>query len=169
MKRTIITLSQKEMPQHLNSSTLYKGNYIAGNTQITVYGSELGIFYASIASDDLPEILNNIKKQLIPYPQELITKAPLIITGTPFQNKVWKALVTIQYGNTASYSELAQHIGQPKAYRAVARAVGQNNIAYFIPCHRIIGKNGTLVGYKWGMNHKSNLLQTEIAQQVGLA
>src|SRR5262249_15461224 len=76
---------------------------------------------------------------------------PLAPSGTPFQEKVWQELCRIPYGQTISYDELARRVGQPTAQRAVARANGMNCVAILIPCHRVIGKDGTLTGYGGGL------------------
>lgn len=76
---------------------------------------------------------------------------PLKIEGTDFQKKVWKALQKIPYGKTSSYGELAKTIGSPKASRAVGMANNKNPISIIIPCHRVIGADGTLVGYAGGL------------------
>ena len=81
--------------------------------------------------------------------------------GTPFQEKVWRELRRIPYGETISYDELAGRIGQPTAHRAVARANGQNRICILIPCHRVIGKDGRLSGYGGGVWRKRLLLELE--------
>lgn len=86
---------------------------------------------------------------------------PLAPAGTPFQQSVWQALLTVPFGATASYGEIAQGIGNPKACRAVGLANGQNPIAIIIPCHRIIGSNGKLTGYGGGLNRKEWLLSHE--------
>ena len=86
---------------------------------------------------------------------------PLLPVGTPFQRKVWKAVRTIPYGTTATYAALAKKIGRPKAIRAVANAVGANPLAIIIPCHRIIGSDGTLRGYAGGVELKRKLLDIE--------
>lgn len=86
---------------------------------------------------------------------------PLAPEGTVFQQKVWKALQQIPYGKTRSYGDIAASIGQPKAYRAVGMANNKNPILIFIPCHRVIGANGTLVGYAGGLDVKSHLLNLE--------
>ena len=86
---------------------------------------------------------------------------PLAALGTPFQQRVWEALLAIPYGQTKSYKEQAQYIGQPKAVRAVARANGDNRIAIIIPCHRVIGVDGKLVGYGGGLWRKKFLLELE--------
>ena len=81
--------------------------------------------------------------------------------GTDFQQKVWAALLQVPYGKTASYLDLATKIGDPKAVRAVARANGDNRIAIVIPCHRIIGSDGSLTGYGGGLHRKKKLLDLE--------
>ena len=86
---------------------------------------------------------------------------PLAIRGTPFQEKVWRELRLIPYGETISYDELARRIGQPTAQRDVARANGMNRICILIPCHRVIGKDGSLTGYGGGLWRKRLLLALE--------
>ena len=81
--------------------------------------------------------------------------------GTPFQLAVWKALLAIPYGDTVSYAELARRIGKPRAVRAVGAANGANPIPVIIPCHRVIGSNGTLTGYGGGIERKQWLLTHE--------
>lgn len=86
---------------------------------------------------------------------------PLDLQGTPFQVKVWKALLTIPFGETVSYGEQARRIGQPNASRAVGLANGRNPVSIIVPCHRVIGKNGTLTGYGGGLERKRFLLDLE--------
>jgi len=86
---------------------------------------------------------------------------PLEPQGTAFQKRVWKKLVSIPYGKTVSYSELARRIGCPGAFRAVGAANGQNPISVIIPCHRVLGKNGDLTGYGGGLDMKRRLLELE--------
>ncbi|AEE95638.1 methylated-DNA--[protein]-cysteine S-methyltransferase [Mahella australiensis] len=86
---------------------------------------------------------------------------PLSPKGTIFQQKVWAALQTIPYGETRSYKQVAEAIGQPKAFRAVGMACNKNPIAIIIPCHRVIGSNGSLTGYAGGVELKARLLQLE--------
>lgn len=86
---------------------------------------------------------------------------PLYTPGTPFQMRVWTELQRIPSGTTTSYTRLAESIGQPNAVRAVARANGDNRIAILIPCHRVIGSNGELVGYGGGLWRKKKLLELE--------
>ncbi len=86
---------------------------------------------------------------------------PLVTPGSDFQQSVWRALRRIPYGETRSYAQVAREIGQPSAVRAVARANGDNRIAIVIPCHRVIGSNGTLTGYGGGLWRKKRLLELE--------
>jgi len=88
-------------------------------------------------------------------------KLPLDLHGTPFQTSVWQALRGIPYGETCSYSELAERIGKPKAGRAVASACGKNPLAVVVPCHRVLGKGGQLSGFRWGLSMKKDLLAQE--------
>ncbi len=86
---------------------------------------------------------------------------PLDVAGTPFQQAVWAALSTIPYGAVITYGDLARRIGRPEAVRAVARAVGDNPVPIVVPCHRVIGANGTLTGYRGGLALKQQLLEGE--------
>ena len=86
---------------------------------------------------------------------------PLAPAGTPFQQCVWKVLETIPYGETWSYKEVAARVGNPKAMRAVGMANNRNPIAIVIPCHRVIGADGSLVGYGGGLERKAWLLALE--------
>lgn len=81
--------------------------------------------------------------------------------ATKFETLVWQQLLSIPLGQTVSYSELAQQLGKPTAYRAVAAAVGKNPISLIVPCHRVIGKNGDLTGYAGGLDRKKALLLLE--------
>jgi len=86
---------------------------------------------------------------------------PLDIQGTAFQHRVWQALRKIPPGTTLTYAELAKRIGSPKAVRAVASACAANRIAVAIPCHRVVGQNGALSGYRWGIIRKQTLIERE--------
>lgn len=86
---------------------------------------------------------------------------PLLFAGTGFQRRVWAALLTIPYGQTISYGEMARQIGMSAAVRAVANANGANAISIFVPCHRVIGSNGALTGYAGGLEAKEFLLKLE--------
>jgi AraC family transcriptional regulator of adaptative response/methylated-DNA-[protein]-cysteine methyltransferase len=86
---------------------------------------------------------------------------PLDLRGTPFQRRVWEALRAIPVGTTVTYSELANSIGAPNAVRAVAGACAANPIALAIPCHRVVGSDGDLAGYYWGVERKRELIKKE--------
>ncbi|WP_417567367.1 bifunctional transcriptional activator/DNA repair enzyme AdaA [Marinobacter sp.] len=86
---------------------------------------------------------------------------PLDIRGTAFQTRVWKLLLSVREGEVISYTELAQRLGEPKAVRAVASACGRNRIAVLIPCHRVLRSDGSLGGYRWGLERKQQLLDKE--------
>lgn len=86
---------------------------------------------------------------------------PLDVRGTAFQRKVWEALCEIPLGATATYSEVAERIGAPASVRAVARACATNNIALAIPCHRVVRTDGSLAGYRWGIDRKRELIARE--------
>ena len=85
----------------------------------------------------------------------------LDLVGTPFQQRAWQALLAIDFGCTRSYAEQARHIGQPTATRAVAAANGSNKVSIVVPCHRVIGSNGSLTGFGGGLARKQALLQLE--------
>ncbi len=108
-------------------------------------------------------VIDQLKTELASYFKgDLKTfKTPLIYCGTAFQGQVWDALQEIPYGSTRSYAEQAEHIGNPNAVRAVARANGCNQIAIIIPCHRVIGSDGSLTGYAGGLARKEWLLAHE--------
>lgn len=109
------------------------------------------------------DLLLEAKKQLFEYVDKKRKSfdLPLKMVGTEFQKKVWQALITIPYGETMSYQTLAERVGSPKACRAVGAANGKNPIAIFVPCHRVIGKNGTMTGFGGGIPLKIALLQLE--------
>jgi methylated-DNA-[protein]-cysteine S-methyltransferase len=86
---------------------------------------------------------------------------PLKLTGTPFQEKVWSALQTIPYGEVWSYKRLAETVDSPKGYRAVGMANNRNPISIIVPCHRVVGADGSLVGYAGGQDKKKYLLDLE--------
>lgn len=91
----------------------------------------------------------------------VIDNLPVQTTGTPFQREVWRALREIPHGTTLSYAKLAERIGRPAAVRAVGLANGSNPVGVIVPCHRVIGTNGSLTGYGGGMERKRWLLQHE--------
>ncbi len=109
------------------------------------------------------EVLNVTRMQLEEYFEgtRKTFDIPLLMIGTEFQKSVWQGLMEIPYGKKASYLELAKNIGHEKAVRAVATANGANAISILIPCHRIIGSDGSLTGYAGGLPAKKKLLELE--------
>lgn len=114
-----------------------------------------------VEKDD--QVLKDTRRQLEEYfsYRRKQFEIPLLMAGTDFQKRVWSELGTISYGTTSSYRELAERIGNKKAVRAVATANGANALSILIPCHRIIGSSGDLVGYAGGLNTKRKLLLLE--------
>ncbi len=94
---------------------------------------------------------------------------PLAPQGTPFQEAVWRQLCAIRCGDTTSYGRIARDVGSPQAARAVGAAVGRNPISVIVPCHRVIGENGTLTGYAGGLHRKEALLQIEGVESLASA
>ena len=93
---------------------------------------------------------------------------PLDLHGTPFQQEVWQQLLRIPFGATVSYGEHARAVGRPKAARAVGAAIGRNPVSIIVPCHRVVGNNGSLTDYAGGLERKRLLLELE-SRQVALA
>ena len=124
-----------------------------------------------ITNDELPQdmqlnetpLLKEAVKQLKGYLAGELKEfsLPLEPSGTDFMKQVWSALCEIPYGETASYKDIAEKVGKPKAARAVGLANNRNPIPIFIPCHRVIGANGSLTGYRGGLEMKKKLLDLE--------
>lgn len=110
-----------------------------------------------------PTSLASLSEQLNAYLDGTLRtfSVPLDLRGTPFQLKVWNALLAIPYGEVRSYGEIARAIGRPSAVRAVGAANGANPVAIVVPCHRVIGSSGKLVGYGGGLDIKERLLRLE--------
>lgn len=113
-------------------------------------------------------IIDTTIRQLSAYFEGKLTQfeIPLLMVGTEFQRKVWNALIQIPFGKTASYLQLSRDLGNEKAIRAVATANGANAISILVPCHRIIGSDGSLVGYAGGLSTKKKLLSIENSLQA---
>ena len=114
-------------------------------------------------SDDLPVLVEAVRQLTAYFARELTDfDLPLAPVGTDFQQRVWHQLSTIPYGDTASYGEVARGLGMTNAAsRAVGLANGRNPIPLVVPCHRVIGANGTLTGYAGGLVRKQQLLELE--------
>lgn len=147
--------------------------------KLTLVANQKGIESIGFSDRDVPEVtvsltpevskkidlhLKKAEQQLAQYFEGKRKDFDLEISpvrGTPFQKRVWKALCGIPFGQTWSYSDIANKVGSPKAVRAVGMANKRNPIAIVVPCHRVIGKNGALVGYDGGLNNKTKLLKLE--------
>jgi AraC family transcriptional regulator of adaptative response/methylated-DNA-[protein]-cysteine methyltransferase len=104
-------------------------------------------------------MVKQVLGQMAEHPVAL--ELPLDVRATAFQRRVWEALRRIPRGETRTYSQIAEEIGQPTAVRAVARACATNPVAVVVPCHRVIGSDGKLTGYRWGVERKKKLLELE--------
>ena len=112
----------------------------------------LETYLIKVAHSQLTEYLSGKRKEF---------DLPLLLKGTPFQKQVWEALLNIPFGETRSYKQIAEAIGNPKAVRAVGMANNKNPLLIVVPCHRVIGANGKLVGYAVGLDKKEFLLKLE--------
>ncbi len=135
---------------------------------VVLCGSHRGVSSVSFTQDpptveQIPSSLALACEQLTAYFEGRRTRfeVPLCIEGTPFQQEVWQALLEIPFGETCSYRELARRMGAPEAVRAVAAANAKNPLAILIPCHRVVGSDGALTGYAWGIWRKKWLLAHE--------
>ncbi|SFM99019.1 methylated-DNA-[protein]-cysteine S-methyltransferase [Chitinophaga sp. YR627] len=123
---------------------------------------------SSPVKDDNAPILLQAEEQLKEYfaKQRIVFDVPLDFKGTPFQVRVWEALLQIPYGVTKTYGELARLLGDIKTVRAVGGALNKNPISIIVPCHRVVGASGKLVGFAGGLENKSILLDLENAHKM---
>ncbi|MFZ3591159.1 methylated-DNA--[protein]-cysteine S-methyltransferase [Bacillus sp. DJP31] len=153
-------------------SKLYKAEYASPLGVLEIVGTVEAIISILFSESNLevedslnqtPKVVEECMKQLDEYfnGTRLDFTFPYAYEGTDFQKTVWNALTSIPYGVTASYKSIADHIGNTKAVRAVGSANGKNKLSIIIPCHRIIGSNGTLTGYAGELWRKEWLLEHE--------
>lgn len=153
----------------VNNMGVFNTYYRSEIGPIEIVGAEEGIVSVSFTEHprppiiDIPECIKQCVSQLDQYflGKRREFDLRLLLHGTDFQKKVWEALLEIPYGQTRSYGEIAKMIGRNKAYRAVGSANNKNRIAIIIPCHRVIGGNGKLIGYAAGLWRKQWLLSHE--------
>jgi methylated-DNA-[protein]-cysteine S-methyltransferase len=121
------------------------------------------VVLVSIKEDRRHAVLVEAERQLAEYfaRARQVFEIPLAFVGTPFQEKVWRALLTIPYGETRNYGQIARQIGHPTAVRAVGAANGRNPLSIIAPCHRVIGSSGALTGFAGGIEIKRYLLDLE--------
>ena len=153
-----------------------------GQWDLFLAATDMGLCYVGTQNEDFEDLEKWVKKRLPGYvlieeevalkcyAQELMEfldgqrkefTATTALHGTPFQQSVWQALLEIPFGETVSYSTIAERIGNPKAVRAVGTAIGANPMLIIVPCHRVIGKNGALTGFRGGLEMKALLLDLE--------
>ena len=170
------------MKTNNNNDTLYWSLLEHGHWSLYAAASENGLCFVGSESADFEELNNWARARMpkhslvrddqfmAPYLAEITEylegsrlrfDMDLHFQGTPFQEKVWTALQAIPYGQTHTYSDIAEQIGRPSAVRAVGAAIGANPILITIPCHRVIGKDGFLTGYRGGIEMKKKLLELE--------
>ncbi|MDC0705459.1 MULTISPECIES: methylated-DNA--[protein]-cysteine S-methyltransferase [Priestia] len=165
-----------------NNQSVYWAHLIHEGWKMYIAATEKGLCYVGSQNQSFDELSQWAKKylsyhnlvqnneELQPYATELIEylqgerqafTLPIDLHGTSFQLSVWDALSKIPYGKTYSYSDIAKYIEKPDAIRAVGTAIGANPALITVPCHRVIGKNGALTGYRGGLDMKIALLTLE--------
>lgn len=149
----------------------YKWTYLTKFGPVTIGANATGITYLKtydkcIGESKETDLIRSAYSQLKSYlsGKRCDFDLPLDPQGTPFQKQVWNASLEIPYGKTITYKVLAQMISKPKSVRAIGAANGKNPIYIVIPCHRIVGSNGSLTGYGGGLEMKENLLKLEGAE-----
>jgi methylated-DNA-[protein]-cysteine S-methyltransferase len=153
----------------MNPMKTFKAYYLSPIGPVEVSGTQeaimsVGFVKRRLPDDrDLPECVKEGIRQLDEYFKGIRKRfsLKLLPRGTPFQKRVWQQLKKIPYGKTASYGDVARAIGKPHAFRAVGGANNKNPIGIIIPCHRVIGSNGKMVGYGSGIWRKEWLLEHE--------
>ena len=149
-----------------NLKTMYMDSPVG---LLEIQSTELGVRTVNFVDKPFLDVEKNVYntltiKQLEEYftGKRTIFELPFDLEGTPFQQRVWQALLKIPFGKTRSYMDVARALGDVKAIRAVGTANGSNRIAIIIPCHRVIGSDGSLTGYAGGLFRKKWLLDFEI-------
>jgi len=141
-----------------NDNLIIKIAFLPKKSDLELVKSEL---LSQIKPNSLSQNYAGAKKIISDIFNQKSAKYSLNLDGTDFQIKVWQALMKIPKGSTACYEDIAKAIGKPKAVRAVGTAVSKNKIAFLIPCHRIIRKNGDIGQYRWGATIKEKILKLE--------
>ncbi len=153
---------------------------------LTLAADDIGIATVAVTADTLHETEHRLGKTAMPCPTPLLRQCerqlgeyfaggrrdfdlPMHLAGTDFQLQVWKALTRVPYGTTCAYKDIATAIGAPGKSRAVANAIRLNPIALIVPCHRVIGSNGKLTGYRGGISNKQTLLTLESCHKAPIA
>lgn len=163
-----LQLYYDEMESPLGPLTLFASAYGLcslqfGSSEEAIVKMKRNRHFVKCEFEYRPEIVHEAIQQLKQYFNGTRTsfQLPLDLRGTPFQLKVWEELQQIPYGRTVSYKKIAELIGRPKAVRAIGGANNQNPLPIIVPCHRVVGSNGALVGYGGGLDKKEYLLNLE--------
>lgn len=156
-------IEQKEWKIHIASTTkglCFVGTQNEGIQELLVFKDKYFPKFEIVEDDTMME---DYKTELIEFLEGKRSNFTINLDfrGTEFQNSVWNALCSINYGETKTYSDVANYINKPKAVRAVGKAIGANPLLIIVPCHRVIGKDGALTGYRGGLEMKINLLKIE--------
>lgn len=165
-----------------SQTTVYWSRLTLADWSLYLAATDQGLCYVGSQNKDLEELIDWVSRHykeyqleqndqlLLPYATELTEyllgkrqtfTLPTALEGTAFQKNVWNALTAIPYGRTCSYSDIASELNKPAAVRAVGTAIGANPLLITVPCHRVVGKNGALTGYRGGLDMKAQLLQLE--------
>ena len=166
-KKNIITIHQYNSPCGVLMLGSFGDKLCLCDWQVERHRNHVGNRLKRILNAEFEEgvspIIDMAIKQLNEYfaGKRTIFDVPLLFVGTDFQKKVWNHLLTVPFGKTISYGEMAKEIGMPKAVRTVANANGANSMSIFAPCHRIIGSDKSLTGYGGGLEAKEYLLKLE--------
>ena len=166
-KKNIITIHQYNSPCGVLMLGSFGDKLCLCDWQVERHRNHVGNRLKRILNAEFEEgvspIIDMAIKQLNDYfaGKRTIFDVPLLFVGTDFQKKVWNHLLTVPFGKTISYGEMAKEIGMPKAVRTVANANGANSMSIFAPCHRIIGSDKSLTGYGGGLEAKEYLLKLE--------
>jgi methylated-DNA-[protein]-cysteine S-methyltransferase len=159
---------------------LYADVYNLGGWRLWIAATDQGLCYVGTEERWQTWRGNNVeairdKKMLQPYADQLTEyfrgertsfSLPIDAGGTSFQQSVWQALGEVPFGSKVSYTDIAAYIGKPEAVRAVGTAIGANPVLIVVPCHRVVGKNGALTGFREGLDMKRRLLDLEMAAKL---
>lgn len=139
------------------------GEYLYEIVEENGYIVKIGVVDSICSAVTSSKVIDECIRELDEYfnKKRKVFEVPIKLTGTLFQRKVFEALLTIPYGTTLTYGDVASLIGNSKATRAVGNACNKNKVMIVVPCHRVIGKNGKLVGFAYGTNLKEELLELE--------
>lgn len=159
-------LSSFVSPVGLFVALSYEGVFFeaAFADSIEAYKADMQMLYPALSfSSSITELDNTLTSLFNPSQYSAIAPVEIALSGTDFQVRVWQELLKLPFGHTESYSETTAKLGDMGAIRAVGAAIGQNKLAYIVPCHRVVTKNGMAHNFKWGIETKKKILSWEYA------